>query len=119
MLYAVTEHLRMSGVYWGLCAMEIMQRGGDMPKDDIANWVMECFDAESGGFGGNAGHDPHMLYTLSAVQLMALCDQLHRVDAEKCVFRVDRVVWRLLCGGCCVWLCCCVAVWLCGCAAAE
>ena len=28
-------------------------------------------------------HDPHMLYTLSAIQILALCNQLHRVDGLK------------------------------------
>jgi geranylgeranyl transferase type-2 subunit beta len=31
-------------------------------------------------FGGSKDHDPHILYTLSALQILALCDQLHRVD---------------------------------------
>ena len=83
MLYAVTEHLRMSGVYWGLCAMEIMSSGDKMDKPAIAKWVMTCYHPDTGGFGGNTGHDPHMLYTLSAVQLMALCDRLEEVDADK------------------------------------
>lgn len=34
-------------------------------------------------FGGSVDHDPHMLYTLSAIQILALCDQLHRVDGVK------------------------------------
>ena len=33
-----------------------------------------------GGFGGNVGHDPHLLYTLNAVYLLALCGALGRVD---------------------------------------
>lgn len=36
-----------------------------------------------GRFGGNEGHDPHMLYTLSALQVMALLGQLDRVDKDK------------------------------------
>lgn len=28
-----------------------------------------------GGYGGNIGHDPHLLYTLSAIQLLLLCDK--------------------------------------------
>ena len=36
-----------------------------------------------GGFGGNIGHDPHMLYTLSAVQIFAIFDSIHRIDVEK------------------------------------
>ena len=34
-------------------------------------------------FGGNVHHDPHLLYTLSALQILALYDQLAIVDADK------------------------------------
>jgi len=37
----------------------------------------------AGGFGGNVGHDPHMLYTLSAVQVLALFDKLDVLDVNK------------------------------------
>lgn len=39
-----------------------------------------CF---AGGFAGNVGHDPHILYTLSAVQVLALLDKLHVLDIDK------------------------------------
>lgn len=34
-------------------------------------------------FAGNIGHDPHMLYTLSALQILALIGELDRVDRDK------------------------------------
>lgn len=37
----------------------------------------------SGGFSGNVGHDPHILYTLSAVQVLALFDKLDLIDVDK------------------------------------
>lgn len=37
----------------------------------------------AGGFAGNIGHDPHMLYTLSAVQVLALFDKLNVLDVDK------------------------------------
>ena len=37
----------------------------------------------AGGFGGNIGHDPHILYTLSAVQVLALFDKVDVLDIEK------------------------------------
>lgn len=79
--YVVTEHLRMSGVYWGLTAMDVLNRAEDMDRPAIVEWVLKC-RAENGGFGGNEGHDPHMLYTLSAVQLLALCGALDRIDKD-------------------------------------
>jgi geranylgeranyl transferase type-2 subunit beta len=39
-----------------------------------------CFE---GGFAGNVGHDPHILYTLSAVQVLALFNKLDVVDVDK------------------------------------
>ena len=36
-----------------------------------------------GGFAGNIGHDPHILYTLSAVQVLALFDKLDVLDIDK------------------------------------
>ncbi len=85
---AVTSHLRMSGVYWTLCACSILQRPDEvrelMRGDEIVDWVFQC-GGESGGYGGNVGHDEHMLYTLSAVQILALLGRLDdpRFDREK------------------------------------
>jgi len=41
----------------------------------------------AGGFGGNTGHDPHITYTLYAVQVLALCDRL--ADPR---FQKERVI---------------------------
>jgi geranylgeranyl transferase type-2 subunit beta len=81
--YYVAEHLRMSGVYWGLMAMDLIGKLHDMPRKNIVEWCMQCYDADTGGFSGNVGHDVHLLYTLSALQILALCDALDRVDKEK------------------------------------
>ena len=34
-------------------------------------------------FGGSIGHDPHLLYTVSAIQVLALCDSLQKADFDK------------------------------------
>ena len=48
--FIVSQHLRMSGVYWGLCAMSVM--GVDlkeqMNSDTIVEWVTRC-QCENGG----------------------------------------------------------------------
>ena len=36
----------------------------------------------SGGFSGGIGHDPHILYTLSALQILALCNKMELVDID-------------------------------------
>jgi geranylgeranyl transferase type-2 subunit beta len=97
---AVTEHLRMSGVYWTFAALMLL-----VPEDadvnvilgvldgaaetkretTIVDWVVQCFDAKTGGFGGNVGHDAHLLYTLSAIQIlvMASVDLKTTIDIPK------------------------------------
>jgi geranylgeranyl transferase type-2 subunit beta len=83
-MYHATEHFRISGVYWGLTAMHLLGRLDRMDKVAILDWVMRC-QKEDGGFGGSERHDSHMLYTLSAVQILALYDRLDLLDVEKVV----------------------------------
>lgn len=37
----------------------------------------------AGSFGGNVGQDPHLLNTLSAIQIFALFDKMDVLDIEK------------------------------------
>jgi geranylgeranyl transferase type-2 subunit beta len=80
--YCVTEHLGMSGVYWGLSAMSLLRATDSVERAELLEWLFRC-QHECGGFGGNEGHDPHMLYTLSAVQVLAIFDELDRLDTER------------------------------------
>jgi len=93
---AVTEHLRMSGVYWSLTALSILcpvekmdelmgvtSAIGNSARPAILDWLFKCFDNRTGGFGGNVGHDGHLLYTLSALQILALVDRLDDDRLEK------------------------------------
>ncbi|RYH32073.1 hypothetical protein EON65_01275 [archaeon] len=83
--YLVSQHLRMSGVYWGLTAMYLL--GVNLKEEPssvgMVDWILTCFDAESGGFGGNTNHDAHILYTLSAIQILALYDEMQVLNKEK------------------------------------
>lgn len=67
--YTMTEHFRMSGMYWGLTAMDILGQLDKMSRSEVIQFIRQCQDAESGGFSASLGHDPHMLFTLSAVQV--------------------------------------------------
>jgi geranylgeranyl transferase type-2 subunit beta len=81
---AVTEHLRMSGIYWTITALSLLVSSEEAdqilgittsPSPDrpsIVEWVLKCYDKSTGGFGGNIGHDGHLLYTLSALQILAI-----------------------------------------------
>jgi prenyltransferase beta subunit len=37
-------------------------------EERIVNFLLQCYNPD-GGFGAAVGHDSHMLYTLSAVQV--------------------------------------------------
>ena len=103
---ALTEHLRMSGVYWSLGALSLLRPPEDVDslmgltsslgdRPAIVDWVFACYDARTGGFGGNASpipHDGHLLYTLSALQILAMADALEdaRLDKEAVVGFVAR-----------------------------
>ena len=87
---AVTEHLRMSGIYWTLTALSLLRDDDEyirevMKVDDILEWCQTCYDESTGGFGGNSGDDGHILYTLSCLQILALTNKLSELS------QVDRV----------------------------
>lgn len=53
----------MSGAYWGLCALEILDAGDKINQDELVSWVLKCQN-EDGGFGGNLGHDSNLVYAM-------------------------------------------------------
>ncbi|KAL8968883.1 MAG: hypothetical protein Q9183_002262 [Haloplaca sp. 2 TL-2023] len=67
--YWLTEHLRLNGVYWGLTALHLLGHPEALPRAETIDFVLSCQHA-NGGFGAAPGHDPHMLYTVSAVQIL-------------------------------------------------
>ena len=86
------------GLKTGIIAEEVAKEGEENDDDggggeillqkrrrrSIVDWVFDCFDSRSGGFGGNCAgeghtacpHDGHLLYTLSALQILAMADAL-------------------------------------------
>ncbi|CAJ1961051.1 unnamed protein product [Cylindrotheca closterium] len=103
---AVTEHLRMSGIYWTYAALSLLVQRPEAdkvlgvtsaPSDDrpsIVDWVLKCYVKGTGGFGGNLGHDAHILYTLSALQILVMAEydlnQLHVDDIVKFILSLQQ-----------------------------
>ncbi|CAL8143655.1 unnamed protein product [Orchesella dallaii] len=83
--YCMTEFLRMSGMYWGLTALQLMDRLDSVPKEDVVAFVQDCFHEGTGGFSPAKDHDPHLLYSLSAIQILAMYDEFKAVDCSKVV----------------------------------
>ena len=75
----MTEHLRLNGVYWGLTALHLLGHPDAFPRDETIKFVLECQNA-NGGFGAAPGHDSHILYTLSALQILATIDALSELE---------------------------------------
>jgi geranylgeranyl transferase type-2 subunit beta len=124
---AVTEHLRMSGVYWTYAALSLLvstpeeadnilgmhhplsadvddaaAAADEDDKDDfdgsrssIIDWIWTCFDTKSGGFGGNTGHDGHLLYTLSAIQILVMAQVELPSDIREAVIHFVQSLQRV------------------------
>jgi geranylgeranyl transferase type-2 subunit beta len=97
---ALTNHLRLSGVYWSVCTMFLLcgddlnvvdQKMGlitckhDDKQLSIVDWIDTCYDDTTGAYGGDTGQDGHVLYTLSALQVLAMADCLDRVPTDRVV----------------------------------
>ncbi|KAJ2809457.1 Rab geranylgeranyltransferase [Coemansia guatemalensis] len=82
--YWMTEHLRVSGIYWGLVALKLLDRDSALDKQQVIDYILSCQNTD-GGFGGHHGHDSHLLYTMSAVQVLAMYGALDRVDGSRVV----------------------------------
>ncbi|TQD90669.1 hypothetical protein C1H46_023816 [Malus baccata] len=62
------EHPRMNGEYWCLTILDLLGKLQAVDVDEVVSWVLHC-QHDSSGFEGNIGHEPHVQYTLSAVQV--------------------------------------------------
>jgi hypothetical protein len=77
--YWLTEHLRLNGLYWGLTALHLLGHPEALPRGELIEFVFSCLH-EDGGFGAAPGHDAHMLYTVSGVQILATLDAFGDLD---------------------------------------
>ncbi|RLU17523.1 hypothetical protein DMN91_009758 [Ooceraea biroi] len=82
--YHQTEHIKMSGIYWGLTALDLMGALERANKEDMLEFIGRCQN-ESGGISASLQHDPHLLYTLSAVQILCMYNALDVIDIDKVV----------------------------------
>ncbi|MCJ1307940.1 hypothetical protein MMC25_001588 [Agyrium rufum] len=80
--YWLTEHLRLNGVYWGLTALHLLGHPEALPRKETIEFILSC-QHDNGGFGAAPGHDAHMLYTVSAVQVLATVDAFDELDTPE------------------------------------
>ncbi|KAG8193380.1 hypothetical protein JTE90_012182 [Oedothorax gibbosus] len=82
--YCITEYLRLSGMYWGLTALDLIGQVDKLDKESVIEFIKSC-QHKCGGFSSSIGHDPHILYTLSALQILTMYDAVDVIDVEKAV----------------------------------
>ena len=70
----------MSGIYWAETALDIMNASQCMEKNKVIEFLKDCFHDECGGYGSSPGHDPHIIPTLSAVQIATIYEVLDKKD---------------------------------------
>lgn len=80
--YCITEFLRMSGIYWGVTALDIMNQLPRLDKSSIVSFIKKCQCLTTGGIAACEGHDPYILYSLSAVQILCIYDCINEIDCD-------------------------------------
>lgn len=55
-------------MYWVMTALDLVGCKDKLPAEEVISAVAKCQE-DTGGFIPSPGHDAHILYTLSAVQV--------------------------------------------------
>ena len=74
--------MRLNGVYWGLTALHLLGHPDALLRHETIKFILSC-QHDSGGFGAAPGHDAHLLYTVSAVQVLATLDALDQLPTRE------------------------------------
>ncbi|KAK4878838.1 hypothetical protein RN001_011344 [Aquatica leii] len=83
--FGMTDYLRISGMYWGLTALELVDKLQTLPQAEVVLFIKKCQDEDTGGISACINHDPHLLHTLSAVQILCTYDQLDKINTDRVV----------------------------------
>lgn len=71
----------MGGIYWGLVALHLLRHPDALPRAELLDFVVSCYH-NNGGLGAAPDHDPHLLYTLYGVQILAMLDAFDDFNAR-------------------------------------
>eukprot|EP00126_Sphaerothecum_destruens_P014931 Sdes_comp8827_c0_seq1m213 len=88
--YNISPHLRMSGLYWALTSLALCDKLALMDRKSVLEFVASCQN-DDGGFGCILGADSHLLFTLSAVQILALYDAFDAVSVPNIIAYVTSL----------------------------
>ena len=79
--YVLTDHLRLSGMYWGLTSLICSAASTSWTRTRLST-LRSGAAPDVGGYAPCVYHDAHVLYTLSAVQILALFDRMELIDRD-------------------------------------
>ncbi|KOX67356.1 Geranylgeranyl transferase type-2 subunit beta, partial [Melipona quadrifasciata] len=89
-MYCMTEHMRMSGMYWGLTALDLMGKLEQTNRNEVLEFIAQC-QTESGGiaangsFTGDIWGEVDMRFSFCAVATLSLLNRLDVIDVDKAV----------------------------------
>ena len=72
----------MNGIYWAVTALDILGHLDALNRSNVIQFVLSCHHS-NGGFGGAPQHDPHLLPTVSAIQILATYNALDKLPDKK------------------------------------
>ncbi|KAJ2588335.1 Rab geranylgeranyltransferase [Coemansia sp. RSA 1722] len=91
--YWMTEHLRISGIYWGLVALSLMNKQQALDKEEIllqvninVDGVVEYVEKSmnyDGGFGSEPGGESHSAQIFTCLAALAIAGKLQIIDRER------------------------------------
>ena len=78
-----------------MTACHLLGHSEALPRAGVIEFVLSCLH-KNGGFGAAPGHDAHMLYTVSAVQILATLDALPELESriEGGKLAVGKCMWN-------------------------
>ena len=84
--YGITDYLRMSGIYWFSTCLDLLHSLEASDREFIIDYIQKCYHPSIGGYSPSPNHDPHLLYTLSAIQVLVQfnrMDLINKIDLAK------------------------------------
>jgi geranylgeranyl transferase type-2 subunit beta len=70
----MSDYLRMSGIYWSVTFLDLTNSLERIDRSEIIDFLKRN-QCGSGGFSPCDMHEPHLLYTLSAIQVYRNLDK--------------------------------------------
>lgn len=68
----MVNHLKMSALYWALTSLVLLRHDIEPMRERVFSFLASCYNSDNGGYAGDVGLGSHLLFTLSALQILHL-----------------------------------------------